>query len=73
MTGTNQIADQMPPDCEGAREIGFSIPTNYNASRILFDNLGRGLRLRQFHHPSVFGRRGKTGTGKIDRQALLKV
>jgi benzoate-CoA ligase family protein len=36
------IADQVPPDGEAAREIGFSIPQTYNASRILFDNLGNG-------------------------------
>jgi benzoate-CoA ligase family protein len=41
------IADQVPPDSAGAREIGFTIPERYNASRILFDNLehGRGHRL----------------------------
>jgi acetyl-CoA synthetase len=33
------IIDQVPADCEGAREIGFTIPERYNASRILFDNL----------------------------------
>ena len=32
----------MPPDGPGAREIGFGIPQTYNASRILFDNLGKG-------------------------------
>ena len=37
-----EIADQVPPDCPGAREIGFTIPASYNASRILFDNLGKG-------------------------------
>jgi benzoate-CoA ligase family protein len=37
-----QIADQVPTDSAGAREIGFSIPTIYNASRILFDNLDKG-------------------------------
>jgi benzoate-CoA ligase family protein len=36
------IADQVPANSEGAKEIGFSIPENYNASRILFDNLDRG-------------------------------
>lgn len=41
------VADQVPPDGAGAREIGFAIPQSYNASRILFDNLaaGRGDRL----------------------------
>lgn len=40
---TRQIADQVPSDSAGAREIGFTIPQTYNASRILFDNLGRGM------------------------------
>ena len=37
-----EIPDQVPPESVGAREIGFSIPAIYNASRILFDNLDRG-------------------------------
>src|SRR5450432_2972526 len=42
-----QIADGVPPDSPGAAEIGFAIPQQYNASRILFDNpsKGRGNRL----------------------------
>jgi benzoate-CoA ligase family protein len=36
------IADPVPPDSPGTREIGFAIPQKYNASRILFDNLGKG-------------------------------
>ena len=36
------IADGVPPDSPGAKEIGFSIPARYNASRILFDNLAKG-------------------------------
>src|ERR1700761_5549044 len=39
---SNIIADQVPSDCVGAREIGFVIPERYNASRILFDNLVNG-------------------------------
>jgi benzoate-CoA ligase family protein len=41
------IADPVPPDAPGAREIGFATPARYNASRILFDNIskGRGERL----------------------------
>lgn len=39
---TQAIDDPVPPDNAGAREIGFSIPDRYNASRILFDNLARG-------------------------------
>jgi benzoate-CoA ligase family protein len=44
---TQAIIDQVPQDCSGAREIGFSLPMQYNASRILFDNLahGNGARL----------------------------
>src|SRR6202790_5544462 len=39
---THEIADPVPLDNPGAREIGFAIPERYNASRILFDNLSRG-------------------------------
>jgi benzoate-CoA ligase family protein len=39
---TPEIADGVPPDNPGSREIGFSIPARYNASRILFDNLAKG-------------------------------
>lgn len=44
---TRNIPDQVPSECPGSREIGFSVPERYNASRILFDNLalGRGERL----------------------------
>ncbi|WFU72253.1 benzoate-CoA ligase family protein [Bradyrhizobium sp. CB2312] len=37
---SNEIRDQVPADCVGAREIGFAVPDIYNASRVLFDNLG---------------------------------
>jgi acetyl-CoA synthetase len=40
---THEIADGVPRDCAGAREIGFALPENYNASRILFDNLVKGF------------------------------
>jgi acetyl-CoA synthetase len=39
---TREIADPVPRDSPGATEIGFTIPTRYNASRILFDNLAKG-------------------------------
>ncbi len=43
MTGQGAVVhDPVPADSAGAREIGFSIPERYNASRILFDNLARG-------------------------------
>src|SRR5215813_316633 len=37
-----EIADNVPRDCAGSREIGFQITERYNASRVLFDNLGKG-------------------------------
>ncbi|MDA9500053.1 benzoate-CoA ligase family protein [Bradyrhizobium sp. CCBAU 11357] len=39
---SHDISDQVPADSEGAREIGFAVPDTYNASRVLFDNLGKG-------------------------------
>src|SRR5437868_10601097 len=39
---TRAIADPVPSDNPGVQEIGFTIPQQYNASRILFDNLGKG-------------------------------
>ena len=36
------IEDRVSDDTSGAREIGFSIPSRYNASAILFDNIQRG-------------------------------
>ncbi len=38
----HEIADGVPRDNPGAREIGFQIPERYNASRVLFDNLASG-------------------------------
>jgi acetyl-CoA synthetase len=40
--GVLDVADAVPSDSPGALEIGFTIPQQYNASRILFDNLSRG-------------------------------
>lgn len=44
---STEIRDSVPADSPGAREIGFTVPQIYNASRVLFDNLasGRGDRL----------------------------
>ena len=39
----HEIADGVPQDCAGAREIGFRLPERYNASRVLFDNLAKGF------------------------------
>jgi benzoate-CoA ligase family protein len=45
--GKQEIADGVPSENPGSLEIGFAIPRQYNASRILFDNLahGRGDRI----------------------------
>jgi acetyl-CoA synthetase len=37
----HEIADGVPRDNPGSREIGFQIPERYNASRVLFDNLAK--------------------------------
>jgi benzoate-CoA ligase family protein len=36
------ISDPVSDDVAGAREIGFAVPSRYNASRILFDNVENG-------------------------------
>src|SRR3954471_7085417 len=36
------IPDPVPTDNPGVKEIGFTVPQQYNASRILFENLGKG-------------------------------
>lgn len=41
-TSPSLMADHVPDDCPGSREIGFSCPEFYNASSILFDNLDKG-------------------------------
>jgi benzoate-CoA ligase family protein len=59
------IADQVPPDGEAAREIGFSIPQTYNASRILFDNLGNGNNDR----PALVGPAGTLSYAELCAEA----
>src|SRR5256714_12345312 len=39
---TRAIPDPVPSDNPGVKESGFTISQQYNASRILFDNLGKG-------------------------------
>jgi acyl-coenzyme A synthetase/AMP-(fatty) acid ligase len=55
------IDDRVPQDGAGAREIGFTVPPIYNASRILFDNLsdGRGER------PALIGPAGTISYGEL--------
>lgn len=52
---SNEIRDQVPADSMGAREIGFAVPEVYNASRVLFDNpgKGRGDKLALMWHPLI--------------------
>lgn len=38
-----KITDPVDNDTEGAREIGFELPDQYNASAVLFDNLDKGF------------------------------
>jgi benzoate-CoA ligase family protein len=42
MRDVQEIADGVPSENPGTAEIGFAIPQQYNASRILYDNLGKG-------------------------------
>ncbi len=62
---THEIADPVPPDSPGAREIGFSIPETYNASRILFDNLGKGRGDR----PALIGPAGTRSYAELCAEA----
>jgi acetyl-CoA synthetase len=59
------IADQVPLDNPGAREIGFTIPERYNASRILFDNLARGRGDR----PALIGPAGTRSYAELCAEA----
>ena len=59
------ILDPVPPDSPGAREIGFAIPRQYNASRILFDNLGKGRGDR----PALIGPLGSLSYAELCAEA----
>ena len=61
----HEIADSVPRDCAGAREIGFALPERYNASRILFDNLARGFGDR----PALIGPAGKRSYAELCAEA----
>ncbi|CCD91082.1 putative AMP-dependent synthetase and ligase [Bradyrhizobium sp. ORS 375] len=58
---TREIADQVPSDSAGAREIGFAIPARYNASRVLFDNLARD----NANKPAVIGPAGQRSYAEL--------
>src|SRR5262245_15798731 len=61
----HEIADGVPRDCAGAREIGFALPERYNASRILFDNLARGFGDR----PALTGPAGQRTYAELCTEA----
>ncbi|NPU14348.1 benzoate-CoA ligase family protein [Bradyrhizobium sp. 83002] len=58
---TREIADQVPSDSAGAREIGFAIPARYNASRVLFDNLVNGNASK----PALIGPAGERSYAEL--------
>ena len=58
---TTGIADEVPRDSAGAREIGFAIPDRYNASRVLFDNLARG----NANKPALIGPAGQRSYAEL--------
>jgi AMP-binding enzyme len=60
-----QIADHVPADGVGAREIGFAVPAIYNASRILFDNLENGNGKR----PALTGPQGTMSYAELCNEA----
>jgi benzoate-CoA ligase family protein len=62
---TREIADVVPSDSPGAAEIGFAIPQQYNASRILFDNLAQGRGDR----PALIGPLGKRSYKQLCAEA----
>jgi acetyl-CoA synthetase len=67
MSSSEAIADPVPRDCAGSREIGFALPERYNASSILFDNLaaGRGARI------AVTGPSGSRTYAELAEEATL--
>jgi benzoate-CoA ligase family protein len=69
MTSTNpqatEIADPVPADSAGAKEIGFAIPHTYNASRILFENLAKGRGDR----PALIGPGGTRSYAQLCAEA----
>src|SRR5947208_10545312 len=59
------ITDPVPPDSPGAKEIGFAISQQYNASRILFDNPGKGRGER----PALIGPLGTRSYAELCTEA----
>jgi acetyl-CoA synthetase len=63
-TADAALADPVPRDAPGSREIGFSVPARYNASAILFDNLIAGA-----HRCAVTGPAGTRTYGELAAEA----
>jgi benzoate-CoA ligase family protein len=47
------VIDRVPRNAHGSLEIGFTMPEQYNCSRVLFDNLARGNAGRPALHSAV--------------------
>jgi acetyl-CoA synthetase len=60
----SQLLDQVPHDAPGSMEIGFFVPTHYNASAILFDNL-----LARGHRCAVTGAAGALSYAELAADA----
>jgi acetyl-CoA synthetase len=60
-----EIADGVPRNCAGAREIGFTLPERYNASSVLFDNLAKGFGER----PALTGPAGTRSYAELCAEA----
>ena len=60
-----QILDRVPRDAPETGEIGFSVPDNYNASSLLFDNLERG----RAEKIAVYSDRGNRTYGELAEDA----
>lgn len=62
---SSEIRDQVPADSPGAREIGFTIPQIYNASRVLFDQLAKG----RGDEPALIGPAGTRSYAELCAEA----
>lgn len=60
-----QVLDRVPRDAPETGEIGFSVPDNYNASSLLFDNLERG----RAEKVAVYSDRGNRTYGELAEDA----
>ena len=59
------IADRVAVDSPGSVEIGFELPRLYNASQLLFDNIGRG----DADKVAIYAESGNVTYGELCEQA----